>query len=267
MEKIHDVKVLSFSPDKIELEIAISVKNPNSYQLKLNQLNIDLLNIDRDRIGMAELSKAVEIPKKRSAALHFKVSLESRPTVRMINKSDSRVFFYVSGKGEGRVLCSNKKFDFEEPVELDLRKHLEDMIPRFEAEGAGLFQIKRSYVDKLGIAETKIKIDFILLNPYGFTFRLKEFPAEIFINDKPAGTGNLANQLNFDENIFSREESMQFKVNNWKSIIGAVKGAVKGEITYRVRGMLIIDAYGIEIRKPYTYEGSVPVSLSDYLLN
>lgn len=267
VEKIHDVKVLSITPDKIELELAISVKNPNAYKLKLNQMSIDLLSKDRERIGKAELNKAVEIPKKRANALHFKVSLETRPTTRMISRSGQSVFFYVSGKGEGKVLCVHKKFEFEEPYELDMREHLEDLIPRFESGGANLFQLKRSYVEKLGITETKVNVDFILLNPFGLSFRLVGFPAEIYINDKIAGSGNLANQLNFDENVYSRDGSMQFKVSNWKSIVGAVKGAVKGEIRYRVQGTVIIDAFGMEIRKPYSYMGSVPVSVSDYLMN
>ena len=31
VEKIHDVKILAINPDKTELEVAISVKNPNCY--------------------------------------------------------------------------------------------------------------------------------------------------------------------------------------------------------------------------------------------
>ncbi len=47
---------------------------------------------------------------------------------------------------------------------------------------------------------------------------------------------------------------MVFKLNNLKTILGAVKGAVKGEIKYVVKGkVLCIDALGMEINQPYTH--------------
>ena len=85
VEKIHDVKLLKLGVDNTELEITISVNNPNSYQLKLDKLNIELLSKEREKIGAAALQKTVVIPKRKSNALTFKVTLDTRRTAKMVS--------------------------------------------------------------------------------------------------------------------------------------------------------------------------------------
>ncbi len=267
LEKIHDVKILKLGVDKIELELSISIHNPNCYKLKLDKLDVDLLNKDRGKIGSAQLQKMVTIPKRKSNALYFKVLLDTRPTAKMISVSNQSVYFYISGHGHGKVLGFGKKFEFEEPYELDLKKYLEELIPRFEAGGENIFKLKRSYIKEVGLTQVDFAVDFLLMNPFGLGFNLKGFPAEVWLGTTKVGNGNLASQLRFDENIHSKDGSMIFKISNFKSLWSAIKGAVKGEIPYTVKGTVIIDAFGMEIRKPYQYSGIVPVNLSEFILN
>lgn len=267
VEKIHDFKINSLNPDKTQLEATLMVSNPNCYKLTIKNLDIEVLNREREKIGFAELTKAVEIPKKKSNALSFLITLDTRATVKMVNHSDQKLFMYVGGKGKGKVLGVSKKFAFEEPYELDFRDKLESVISSFSAGGQDIFILKRSYVDKLGIAETQLKVDFMVMNPYGLMYKLNAFPSKILINGKEAGSGNLTEALDFDETVYSREGSMVFKVSNWKSVISAVKGAIKGEISYEVQGEVQIDAFGMKFGKPFSYKGAIPVSLSDVLLN
>jgi LEA14-like dessication related protein len=265
LQKVHDVKIVSFGIDKTELEISISLKNPNGYKLKLDRLDIELLNKDRGKIGSAGLKSAVVIPKKRSNALNFRVILDTRPTAKMISTSNQKVFFYISGQGHGKVLGFGKKFDFEEPYELDMKKYLETLIPKFEAGGESIFKIKRSYIKKLGFTQADLSIDFILMNPFGLTFKFKGFPAEVFMGDKSVGKGNLATQMNFNENVTSKDGSMVFKINNWRALSAAFKGVFKGEIPYSVKGTLVIEAFGLQISKPYEYKGKIPINLTDLI--
>lgn len=267
VEKIHDVKILAINPDKTELEVAISVKNPNCYKLVVNSMEINLLNREREKIGTARLLKKVEIPKKKSNALNFLISLDTRPAVRMLNHSEQKLFMYLGGEGVGRVMGVNKRFEFEEPYELDFKSKLQDVMAGFDAKGQDIFVLKRSYVEKVGLAETSLKIDFIIMNPYGLKFTLQGFPAAIRIGGKEVGKGNLLEPLAFDETVYSREGSMVFKVSNWKSIVGAVKGALQGEISYEVGGDVDISGYGMRFTRPFDYDGTISVNLSEILLN
>ncbi|MBW6514838.1 MAG: hypothetical protein K0B87_08810 [Candidatus Syntrophosphaera sp.] len=265
LEKVHDVKVLSIDPDKTNLEVSISVNNSNCYTLILKELEVNLLNRTRERIGSVELKKAVEIPKKRSNALDFHISLDTRPTVKMVNHSDQKVFVYISGEGSGKVLGVSKKFSFEEPYEIDIKEQLEKVVSGFKADGQDIFQIKRSYVKQVRLAQSQIAVDFLILNPYGLQFKLKSFPSTISIGGREAGTGEILQPLEFDERVYSREGSMTFKINNWKAIVNAVKGAFKGEIEYEVNGKVKIDAYGLEIDQPFTYGDLIYINVSELI--
>ncbi|MCK9332629.1 MAG: hypothetical protein M0Q19_05570, partial [Candidatus Cloacimonetes bacterium] len=77
----------------------------------------------------------------------------------------------------------------------------------------------------------------------------------------------LKSQLNFNEDVFYRDGSMVFELSNLKSAFGAVKGVFKGEVKYTVKGTILIDAMGLDMSTPYEYEGSIPLSMWDLLLN
>lgn len=265
--KIQDVKVVSITPDKSTIKISLMVNNPNCYKLKLDKLEVELLNKDRDKVGYANLEKVVEIPKKAAMCINFNVELETRPVVKMISSLNQKVQFFIVGKGHGKVKGLSKKFYFDEPYELDLKEELKNIIPKFSVGTQNLFKITKTSVEKMSIGQTELHIHFIILNPYGLTYNLKGFPAEIYIDDKLAGTGNLKNQLKFNENIFSQDGIMVFQLNNLKSIFGAVKGAIKGEIKYSVKGNVIIDAFGMQIKQPYSYQDSLPVNIVELILN
>ncbi len=266
MEKVHDVKIVSIDPDKIRLELSLSVLNPNRYKLKLNSMNIELLNKNREQIGTATLSRAVEIPGRKANALDFEITLDTRPTVRMVNYSDQKVFVYIAGTGTGKVLGTNQKFSFEEPYEIDIRDQLQKVLSSFKADGEDIFRVKRSYLGKVGITETQVLVDFIVMNPYGLKFSLDDFPATITIGNAETGSGNLSKALSFDERVFSREGTMLFKVNNLKAIYNIAKGAINGEVSYRVEGQVKINAYGIEFQKPYAYKDLITISITDDII-
>jgi len=265
IEKVHDIRVVSIDPDKTVLELSISVHNPNRYKLRMNKLDVDLLSKNREKIGSASLKAMVEIPKKKSNALEFRISLDTRSTIKMINHSDQKVFLYVCGKGSGKVLGSTKVFDFEEPYEVDIQEQLQKVITAFQADGKDIFLVKRSYVSKVGFTESQIRVDFIIMNPYGLEFTLSKFPSTINIENKESGTGYLERSLYFNEKIYSQEGSMIFKINNWKSIINAVKGAINGEIGYEVKGKVQVDAYGLKIERPFTYRDEIAINISELI--
>jgi len=266
VERVQDIKVVSINPDKSVVNVSLIIKNPNCYKIKLNELNIELLNKDRGKVGTASLAKDVLIPKKASVNLDFRVELDTRPVVKMVSSLDQKVQFFISGKGHGKAMGMGRDFSFDEPYTLDLKEHLESLLTRFSSSGQSLFKIQRTSVEKVGLGETELHVSFIILNPYGFTFNFKGFPSEIYIKNKLVGRGNLQNQLYFSESIYSKEGVMVFKLSNVKSVLGAIAGVFKGEVAYTVKGKVMLDALGMEVNRPYEYKGSIPLSIWDVLL-
>jgi LEA14-like dessication related protein len=266
VEKIQDLQLQSISVDNSSLKLSIIVKNPNSYEIRLSKLDLYLMDMNRERVGQASLQKEIILPAKKSINLDFNVSIQTRPMIRMVSSINHDLQFFISGKGEGKAMGISKRFDFEEPYSLKIKDQLMKAIPSLSAGGQDLFKLTRTYVDDYGLSKTILNTDFILINAYGFSFNFKGFPAEIFIDGKKVGTGNLQKQLAFNEKVFYKDGTMVFELSNLKSIFGAVKGAFKGGVKYSVKGKIIIDAMGMELTAPYEYSGIIPLSVWDLLL-
>jgi LEA14-like dessication related protein len=266
IQKIQDVRLSSFSPDRAEVEVSIIVHNPNNYEIQLNSLRLDILDKDRLRVGTAELARKIDLPKKKGINLDMKVVLLTRPLIKNVSNINHDVQFFIAGKGDAKAMGIAKRFDFEEPYSLSLKEHLQKSIPSMSAGGQDIFKLTRTYVEDFGLGKSMLSADFILMNPYGFSFNFRGFPAEIFIDGKKVGRGQLKSQLRFDENVFYKEGTMSFELSNLKSLFGATKGAFKGEIQYTVKGTIILDAIGMELKNPFEFSGKIPVSIWDLLL-
>jgi LEA14-like dessication related protein len=267
VQKIQDLKVESISVDHSKLKLSIIVHNPNSYDIRLSRLKLDLLDMNREKVGEASLQKEISLPGKKGINLEFDLSIQTRPMIRMISSINHDLQFFVAGKGEGKAMGISKSFEFEQPYSVEIKAELMDRIPSMSAGGQDLFKLLRTYVDDYGFSSSVLKADFILINAYGFSFKFKGFPADIFIAGKKVGSGDLENAMTFDENVFYQEGSMVFQLANLRSVWEAVKGAFKGDVNYTVKGTILIDAMGMELSAPYEYCGSVPISVWKLLLN
>lgn len=266
LQKILDLQLVSFSPDRSELKLSLMIKNPNKYSIRLSSLKLDLLDKNRNKVGESQLDKYLDLPGKKSTNLDLKVTLNTRPLVKSVSNLNKDVQFFISAKGEAKAMGIGKKFSFEEPYSVSLKEHLEKALGGMKGSGQDFFKLTRTYLDEVGLSKSSLNADFILMNPYGFSFNLKGFPAKIYIDDKEVGSGQLKSQMSFNEHIFYKDGTMIFELSNLKSVLGAAKGVVKGEIAYTVKGTVIIDALGMTIREPYQFSGKIPVSIWDLLL-
>lgn len=266
IKQIHDIRVLDFTPDHISVKVSLELNNPNKYALKLDKLDLEILNRDRLRIGFANLEKEIIIPGRKSNTIDFSVRIDTRAAIKLISNSKQSVFLYIGGNGSGKVKGFTKSFSFEESVDLDVKSHLQNLIPKFSGGGQELFRVMNASIDNVNLGETTVRIEFMLLNPFGLSFRFNDFPAEIYIGEKLAGKGSLLSPLIFDENTFYRDGVLIFRMNNLKSIVSAAKGVIKGEIEYEVRGKVQINTLGMNIDNPYSFRDRFPVSISRLIL-
>jgi hypothetical protein len=103
----------------------------------------------------------------------------------------------------------------------------------------------------------------MLFNPYGLSFVFRDFPSEIWVNDKFAGRGKLTKPIVFNENIFSAEGEMVFSLSNFNSLLLASKALVKKDMNYLVDGTLQVEGFGAKISKPFKFKGTVEIGKKD----
>ena len=270
--KIQDLTISEIKIDNSKLQLSIIVKNPNNYQIRLKELDVQMLDPNRVKVGEAKLKKEIDLPANKNIQLDFLVDVQSRPMIHMVSSINKDLQFFVSMKGKGKAKGISKSFEFEQPYSIDIKEYLPQFLPNLKRITSGptgdqpLFKLLRTYVGDYGITKTGLMSDFIVINPYGLSFRLGGFPAEVFINGKVVGTGNIKNELVFDKNVFYRDGTMVFQVSNLKSVVSAAKGVFQGGIDYEVRGTIQIQVMGQDLEIPYAYLGVIPFSIWEILL-
>lgn len=264
--RVREVSVTSFAVDRSEISISLLIHNPNSYNIKLSKLDLDILNMDRQNIGKGKLSRDYTLGKKRTDRIDFDVVLQTRAAIGLINNSNHKIDVFITAKGEGRAMGLKKKFIFEEPYSFSFKEEIMQEIPRFKADGQPLFKLLRTYVHQYQLGTTVLRGDFLLLNPYGLAFRFKDFPADIFINDKKVGSGDLLKELSFKEDVHYQEGIMEFELSNPRSVLSAARGILKGGIDYRVSGNVVLEILGMEIVAPYSYRGRIPLNIWETII-
>lgn len=270
--KIQDLSITEIQIDNSKMQLSIIVKNPNGYQIRLKELDVQMLDPNRVQVGEARLKKEINLPAKKSVQLDFLVNIQTRPMIHMVSSINKDLQFFISLKGKGKAKMISKSFELEEPYSISIKDYLPELLPNLGNMKTGasgdqpLFKLVRTYVGNFGFSKTGLMADFILINPYGISFQVKSFPSEIFIGGKAVGTGNLKEELVFDENVFYRDGSMVFQLSNLKSALSAAKGAFKGNIDYEVRGKILVQAMGIDLEIPYAYFGVIPFSIWELLI-
>jgi LEA14-like dessication related protein len=270
--KIQDLTISEIKIDNSKLLLSIIVKNPNNYPIRLKELDVQMLDPTRVKVGEAKLKQEIDLPANKNIQLDFLVNVQSRPMIHMVSSINKDLQFFIAMKGKGRAKGISKSFEFEQPYSIDIKEYLPQFLPNLKRITSGpagdqpLFKLLRTYVGDYGITKTGLMSDFIVINPYGLSFKLKGFPAELFINGKIVGTGNIKKELVFDENVFYRDGTMVFQVSNLKSVVSAAKGVFQGGIDYEVRGTIQIQVMGLDLDIPYAYLGVIPFSIWEILL-
>lgn len=270
--KIQDLTIAEIKIDDSKLELSIIVKNPNGYQIRLNELDVQMLAPNRVKVGEAKLKKEINLPANKSVQLDFLVNIQTRPMIQMVSSINKDLQFIILLQGKGKAKGLSKSFELEQLHSISIEDYLPQLLPNLANLKSGssgsqpLFKLLRTHVGDYGFSKTGLVTDFILINPYGLDFKLKGFPAEVFIGGKAVGTGNIKEELHFDQNAFYRDGSMVFQLSNLKSVVSAAKGIFKGGIDYEVRGKILIQAMGFDLEIPYTYFGVIPLSLWELLL-
>ncbi len=278
IEKIENVSLQELNPDHTIINLSLVVKNPNCFKIGVKTMEVRILDKDKDKLAKVVLQKAIEIEKRSSRTVEFQAVLDTRRVAKLVSYTTQNVLFNIQADARVKVLGVSKNISFEVPYEFDLRTALQNALQKFTAttqtitagtsvkkgtgnqSGQEIFKVIKASLNEIGFTEFQFSIKFLLLNPYGFTFTFVDFPCEVFINDKSAGKGYLTKPLNFNEKVFSQEGELVFKMSHFQSIAGLSKGVLSGEIAYKVNGDAVLNGFGMEIRKPFQFQGKTNIN-------
>ncbi len=114
---ISDYKIASLKDDKIQLNVALDVKNPNPYKIKIKKTSLDLF-VNGSQVGEADMLNQIILKKKSSdshqIALITDKSVLSKALISSIGAlMGKKIDVGIKGKVKAKALGIGKKFDVD----------------------------------------------------------------------------------------------------------------------------------------------------------
>ncbi len=297
-EHVRDVQLKDLTPDHSTLNLSIVISNPNWFSITVKSLDVEVMDKTRDRIGKIVMTQPLRIEKHAADTVYLEISADTRKVASLVSHTSQKVEFIVRPVIVAKVFGVTKKVTIEQPQEVNFTKILEELLPtipsnitiptirtdELKTKGKNrklvvkdpklikttsspskpdIFKVMKTSITDIGLKETELTVKFMLLNPYGVSFTFRDFPAEIWIDNKYAGKGKLAKPIMFDENVFNHEGELIFELNNFNSFILASKALIKKDMDYKVNGTLMAEGFGTTINKPFTFQGTVEIGKKD----
>lgn len=297
-ERLNEVKLNDLTPDRTNLDLSIVISNPNWFAITVKSLDIVVNDKKQDKLGTITMTQALKMDKKSIDTVYFEIGLDTRKVAKMLSHSAKKAEFEVNATAVAKVFGISKTIELKQTQEINFTKILESILPSIPSEFTiptiktdytksstgtkklvvrdpklqpltntpkteDLFKVLKTSISDIGLKETDLTVKFMVFNPYGLSFVFRDFPAEIWVNDKFAGRGKLVKPISFSENTFSAEGEMVFTLNNFNSFLLASKALVKKDMNYLVDGTLQVEGFGAKISKPFKFKGTVEIGKKD----
>jgi LEA14-like dessication related protein len=296
--RVNEVQLRDLTPNHTSLDLSVVISNPNWYAITVKSLDLEVSDKNRDKLGNIVMTKPLRIEKHDADTVYFEIRMDTRKVARVLSYTSDKVEFIVRADALAKVMGISKRVRLEQPNEVNFTKIISDILPtipedieiptiRTKEKKSGkketkllvsdpvitpagsspakpdIFKVMRTSITDIDLKETELTIRFLLLNPYGLAFTFRDFPADVWINEKFAGKGKLSRPLVFNENVFSSEGELVFKLNNFNSVLLASKALMRKDMNYQVNGTLIVDGFGTTINKPFRFKGAVELGKKD----
>jgi len=288
-ERVNEVELIDLNPDYARVDLSIVISNPNWYGITVKKLEVEITDTSSVKLGNIVMTQPLKIKKHAADTVYFEILMETRKVTKLVSHSAPKVEFLVKANALAKVFGISKRIKIQQKQSINFTQILAKILPSIPSDidiptiiadkkrkvvvqsppkptspiKVDIFKVMKTSITDVGLKETDLTVKFIMLNPYGLSFTIRDFPSEVWINDKLAGKGKLAKPIIFDENVYQAEGQLVFTLNNFNSILLASKALLKKDMDYRVNGTLMVEGFGAKISKPFKFKGTVEIGKKD----
>ncbi len=265
IEKLNKVEMLTLRPDSLSLKLGLQVINPNFYGIRINQVEFEILDLKEIFVGTGELSEAVGIKGRSSENVDLILNLDTRKAVKTVDPESRSLGIIIRGNAQARALGFGKTQAIDQKYVVSIEDYVHKWIPDLTMDSKGFFRITDTEVDTDTTGKTRIKIHFLMFNPYGLDYELVAFPARIFLNDALAGKGELDAPVVVNDQRESHQGSMTFSIDNTAALISLGSSLLTKELKYEVKGTIHYRVFGVQLQNDYQFSDKLNLDLGALL--
>jgi LEA14-like dessication related protein len=252
---IRELKITRLTSTELSLDVIIQIENGNFFTLNLKNIDLFLVN-HNDTLGFLDEPKEIIIPANSMSEKKLKVNLETKKVANILKDGKDTLTLNIVVKAETKLLFITFPVNLETELNFALQENLSNFV-QTDSKDKKIIDVKSVSINKIGLTETQLLINFTLNNPYEVKLKLVEYPSVVFINDSKSGVGNLQNEIEADSLQSNVEGTFVFDLNNFQAIKSAFGVLFSQKLHYKTDGFLVIEIVGIKVKLPFSYNGEL----------
>jgi len=204
-ERLDQVELKDLNADHTSLDLSLVISNPNWYSITVKTLDVEITDKESNKLGDIVMTQPLKIGKHAADTVYFDILLDTRKVTKLVSHSAQNVEFVVKAKALAKVFGISKRVKFEKPQSVNFTKILEQILPTIPGEieiptvstakkrvvisdpnqktspiKMDIFKVMKTSITDFGLKETELTVKFLMLNPYGLSFTIKDFPSDIW---------------------------------------------------------------------------------------
>ncbi|MCA0387792.1 MAG: hypothetical protein LCH52_04790 [Bacteroidetes bacterium] len=255
-------RVISIEDSTLKAEITIGIRNKVFFDITLEKLRADLVDLSK-KIGNIAVDQKVVLPADSVADMRVNLTLNINQALKLFNGMGDTARLSVSGYAVAGLSFITLPVDFDIPVPLNIKDSL------FNKTGSpvndSIVSIKK--ISDISLEGDSIKFDLTVQvnNPYDVNFEISGVDSGmVMLGNKPAGKISLEESL-----IVGKLEKNATGIINAACYIGDLLSSgpstlfglftSAGKVAYTVKGKLRIKIFDQTATIPLNYNGKFDI--------
>lgn len=252
---IKDLKINHLTSSELNLDITIQIENSNFFELNLREISLFLIS-QKDTIGFLDEPKEIIIPADSILEQRLKVNLETKKVANILKDEKDTLKLNLVGLAKSKFLFITFPVKLNTELNFALKENLSNFV-QTDSQDKKIIDVKSARINKIGLTESQLLINFTLNNPYEVKLKLVDYPSEVYINETKSGEGSLQNEIEADSLQSDVEGTFVFDLNNFQAVKSVFGVLLNQKLEYRTKGFLVIEIVGIRVKLPFTYSGDI----------
>ncbi|GBD89138.1 late embryogenesis abundant protein [bacterium BMS3Abin03] len=246
-------EIIEFNNKEIKLSIIVSAKNKNDFNINVEDMFVYIVN-NTDTIGNAERKEKFSIESRGTADIDFSSMLITDKILKLLSEGIDTLNLKLIGNATANLGFISLPVDIDVMFKVMVKEQLAGAIER-DTKDSKIIEVKSAGLKKLSLGESVVDVEFVIMNPYGIEFSVKEYPSTIFINGKESGSGNITGEIQVKKTGTGSAGIVSYKLSNSKTLTSLFNSLFSRKLEYETVGNLLINILGYDIQFPYRMKG------------
>ncbi len=250
---VKNSEIVTFNEDEITLTMTVTARNKNNFDIDIEKMFVNIV-IGSDTIGSAERTEKLTIGSKATADIVFSSTLTTNKILKLLSEGIDTLNLRLIGTASADLGIITMPVDIDIEFEVAVKEQLAKTIES-DTNNEKLIKVESAALKNLSLGESVVEVQFVISNPYGIEFKVKDYPSTIYINNREAGDGNISEVIEVKKSGSESTGRVKYTLSNTQTLSSLFGSVFSRKLEYETDGTMVINILGYEIQFPFRMRG------------